>query len=134
MTTTETARETLTLPPTKNNASWCVSHLCALFVTKILQKQLFMMPMRVAVDIGERTLTAASTDLFDESAFLLNDEILQPLRVGCGDRCAVNTSLWTIQDPSGRCKRWCASVLAPALAAENFRSATRASGSQTWLI
>ena len=31
--------------------------------TKSLQKQLFMMPMRVAVDIGDRTLTAASTDL-----------------------------------------------------------------------
>ena len=35
--TTETARETSTLPPTKNNASLCVSHLCALFVTTILQ-------------------------------------------------------------------------------------------------
>ena len=102
--------------------------------TKILQKHLFVMPMRVAVDIGEKTLTAASTDLFDESAFLLNDEILQPLRVGCGDRCTVNTILWTIQDPSGRCKRLCTSVLAPALAAENFRSATRASGAQSWSI
>ena len=102
--------------------------------TKILQKHLFMMPMRVAVDIGEKTLTAASTDLFDESAFLLNDEILQPLRVGCGDLLAANKILWTIQDPSGRCKRWCTSFLAPALAAENFRSATRASGSQSWLI
>ena len=30
-----TARETLTLPPTKNNASLCVSHLCALFVTRV---------------------------------------------------------------------------------------------------
>ena len=35
--TTEIARETSTLPPTKNNASLCVSHLCALFVTTILQ-------------------------------------------------------------------------------------------------
>ena len=32
---------------------------------------------------------------------MLNDEILQPLRAGCGELMAANLILWTIQDPSG---------------------------------